>query len=383
MMSLAKHVFEYLEWGVQHRRELHKIPELGREEHKTSAYCQEVMQSLGYEVKPSFSTGFTADLRVGSHLKTVAFRTDIDALPAQELSDEEFCSTHNGVAHLCGHDVHMAIALTAAKFMVEHSEDLKFNIRFLFQPSEEMFRGGAKGMIEMGCLEGVDEVYGLHNDPTKETGEIHFCEGPISSNGDSFDIRIKGVSAHASTPDKGLDAIRESARLITEFNSIVANNCSPMQPALISVGTLKAGEASNIIATSAEMSGSVRSFDDHTQQTMLRRINETLEESRRRGFGAEIETRGYPAIINEKAGYDRLLIAAQQVMDKDKVITNCKPMAGSEDFSYFTREKQGAFFFLGSGNKSKGISSPIHSNPFTVDEECIAWGATVFTSLVL
>ena len=382
-MSLSNHVFEYLNWGVEQRRHLHKIPELGRGEHKTSAHCQAVLKELGYEIKPSFSTGFTADLMVNDQFKTVAFRADMDALPAQELLEEDYCSTHTGVAHLCGHDVHMAIALTAARFMIEHRDSLKYNIRFLFQPSEEMFLGGAKGMIEDGCLEGVDEVYGLHNDPTKETGEIHFCNGAISSNGDSFNIKIKGVSAHASTPDRGLDAIREATRLITEFNGIVASNCSPMQPALISVGTLKAGEASNIIATNAEMSGSVRSFDDHTQQTMLRRIEETLDESCRRGFGAEMEVRGYPAIVNEPVGVNRLLAAAEQVLEKDKIITNCKPMAGSEDFSYFTREREGAFFFLGSGNKAKGISSPIHANPFVVDEDCIAWGATVLAALAV
>ena len=382
-MSIMNQVSEYLSWGVEQRRHLHKMPELGREEHKTSAYCQAVLKELGYDIRPSFSTGFTADLVVNDHFKTVAFRADMDALPAQELLDEEYRSSRDGVAHLCGHDVHMAVALTAARYMSEHSESLKYNVRFLFQPSEEMFLGGAKGMIEAGCLEGVDEVYGLHNDPTKETGEIHFCRGAISSNGDSFDIRIKGVSAHASTPDKGLDAIRESVRLITEFNSIVANNCSPMQPALISVGTLNAGEASNIIATQAEMSGSVRSFDDHTQQTMLRRIRETLDESRGRGFGAEMDVRSYPAIINEAFGVDRLTSAAVNVIDKEKIITDCKPMAGSEDFSYFTREREGAFFFLGSGNKAKGICSPLHANPFVVDEECIAWGAAVFTALVM
>lgn len=382
-MNLINHLREYLDWGIEQRRHLHRIPELGRQEHKTSAYCQAVLEELGYQIQPSFSTGFTADLTISPELKTIAFRADMDALPARELLEEEYVSTHEGVAHLCGHDVHMAVALTAARFFVEHKEKLKYNVRFLFQPSEEMFVGGAKGMIEAGCLEGVDEVYGLHNDPTRETGEVHLCRGPISSNGDNFEITIKGVSAHASTPDKGRDAIREAARMITEFNSIVANNCSPMQPALIAVGTLQAGEASNIIATNAVMEGSVRSFDDATQAIMLRRMEETLEESRRRGFEVSMDVRGYPAIVNETVGFDRAVAAARQVMGDGRVITDCKPMAGSEDFSYFTREREGAFFFLGSGNRSQGIIAPIHSNPFVVDEECIAWGAAVFVALAM
>ena len=382
-MNLFNHLREYLDWGIEHRRHLHRIPELGREEHKTTAYCQEVLANLGYEIRPSFSTGFTADLMVGEGLKMVAFRADMDALPARERLEEDYCSQHEGIAHLCGHDVHMAIALTAARFMAEHKDELNYNVRFLFQPSEEMFVGGAKEMIAAGCLEGVDEVYGLHNDPTIESGRIHMCRGAMSSNGDSFTIRIKGRSAHASTPHLGLDAIREASRMITEFNSIVANNCSPMQPALIAVGTLQAGEASNIIATNAEMAGSVRSFDDATQQTMLRRMEETFEESRRRGFEVSMDVQGYPAIINEEPGFERMLEAAGKVMAADAINANCKPMVGSEDFSYFTRERPGGFFFLGSGNRAKGICNPLHANPFLVEEECIAWGAAIFAALVM
>lgn len=153
----------YLQFGINARRHLHEYPELGREEFKTTAYCQEVMISLGYKVTLCFATGFYADLHISDDLPTIAYRADMDALPALEKAGEVVCSKHDGVAHLCGHDMHMAVSLTAAKIMVEHRDSLKANVRFLFQPSEEMFRGGAKGMIDEGCLDGVDFVYGQHN----------------------------------------------------------------------------------------------------------------------------------------------------------------------------------------------------------------------------
>ena len=207
-----------------------------------------------------FSTGFIADLDVNPGFKRIAFRTDMDALPADEKLDTEYSSQHPGAAHLCGHDFHMAIALTTARFMTEHKDNLKANVRFVFQPCEEilLINGGAKGMIESGCLSGVDEIYGLHNMPTLKTGSVHIREGAMSSNGDSFEITLQGKSSHASTPNKGLDTIRESARIIDEFNRIIACNCSPMQPAFISVGTLTAGEASNIIPAYAKLTSNSR-----------------------------------------------------------------------------------------------------------------------------
>ncbi|WP_199911557.1 M20/M25/M40 family metallo-hydrolase [Dongshaea marina] len=145
----------YRDYGITHRRYLHQHPELGREEHHTSSYCQQVLRELGYSITPCFHTGFYADLAVDPDYPLTAFRADMDALPAQECSEESFCSVNQGVAHLCGHDLHMAVALTAARMMVDHRHQLTSNIRLLFQPSEEMFVGGAQGMIAEGALKGL------------------------------------------------------------------------------------------------------------------------------------------------------------------------------------------------------------------------------------
>ncbi|MCQ7061380.1 M20 family metallopeptidase [Escherichia coli] len=371
----------YLDYGISMRRHFHQYPELGREECETRSFCIHQLKDMGYTVTDCFHTGFYADLYVDTAFPVIAFRADMDALPATEKPGEVVISQYPGAAHLCGHDLHMAIALTAAKIMSDQRMNLKANIRFLFQPSEEMFRGGAKGMIEKGCLDGVDQVYGLHNDPQIDCGQIAISPGIMSSNGDQFRLMIEGKSAHASAPHLGLDALSEAVRLLNEFRAIITDHVDPNKAALISTCMLKAGEAPNILARTAELQGSIRSFDKDVQKTMIRHFMEEIQETRRRGYTAELEMKGYPAISNHPAEAQKLIDIARQFLGSENVLTGHPPMVGSEDFSFFLEEKPGAFFFLGSGDHSKGINNPLHSNPFIVNENCILTGATLFAML--
>jgi len=159
-------------WIIEQRRYLHKHPELSLCESNTAKYCSDIMKGLGYSINQSWGNGFTADIEIPGVIKRIAFRTDMDALPIQEKSGDSFTSINQNISHACGHDTHMAIALGTAKIIAENSKRLEKNIRFIFQPSEERLPGGAKGMIESGCLDDVDEIYGLHNDPGTEIGEI-------------------------------------------------------------------------------------------------------------------------------------------------------------------------------------------------------------------
>ena len=306
----------------------------------------------------------------------------MDALPAEEKNGEVVTSVNPGVAHLCGHDIHMAVSLTAARMMSDNKDRLKFNIRFLFQPSEEMFRGGAKGMVEAGCLKGVERVYGLHNDPQIDYGKISVHPGIMSSNGDQFKVTIEGKSAHASAPHLGRDALSEAVRLLNSFRSIITDNVDPNKAALISTCMLKVGEAPNILARNAEFQGSIRSFDKDVHNTLMEKFKNELGETCRRGFNVELDIRGYPAINNHRQATQDLIDVGHQLLGEEGVLTDLPPMVGSEDFSYFLEERPGAFFFLGSGDHAKGICNPLHSNPFIANEKSILLGALIYGSLV-
>lgn len=371
----------YLDYGVRVRRHLHQNPELGREEHETRRYCIQQLEQYGYAVTDCFGTGFYADLHVDDNFPTLAFRADMDALPAQEKPGEVVISHNPGAAHLCGHDVHMAVSLTAARLMSDNKAHLKANVRFLFQPSEEMFRGGAKGMVEEGCLSGVDKVYGLHNDPQIDCGKIAVHPGIMSSNGDQFHLTIEGKSAHASAPHLGLDALSEAVRLLNAFKSIITDNIDPNKAALISTCMLNAGEAPNILASKAELQGSIRSFDKDVHNTLMGKFMSEIQESRRRGFDVELDIMGYPAINNHATETQVLIDTARQLLGEEGVLVNRPPMVGSEDFSYFLQNKPGTFFFLGSGDHLQGICNPLHSNPFLVNEACILNGTLIYALL--
>lgn len=371
----------YNELGINFRRFLHIHPELGREEHVTSDYCQLQFKKLGYKITPCFETGFYADLYVSPTLPTIAFRADMDALPADEKPGVVVCSQNPGAAHLCGHDLHMAIGLTAAAIMADHRRYLTANVRFLFQPSEEMFRGGAEGMIAEGCLEGVSQVFGLHNDPQIDCGKIAIRHGVMSSNGDQYKLSIEGKSSHAAAPHLGLDALSESVRLLNAFKAIVTDHIDPNKTALISTCMLKAGEAPNILARSAVIEGSIRSFDTAVQKTLKEHFMAEIETTERHGFTTSLEMMGYPAIENHDGETDRVITAASSILGSENILTDYPPMVGSEDFSYFIKQTPGAFFFLGSGDHANGISNPLHSNPFITNEACILNGARIFAKL--
>ncbi|AZT39684.1 amidohydrolase (plasmid) [Salmonella enterica subsp. enterica serovar Karamoja] len=369
------------DYGIRMRRHLHQYPELGRQEIETQAWCIHQLEQMDFDITICFGTGFYADLHVNDEFPRIAFRADMDALPATEKPGEVVISQNPGAAHLCGHDLHMAIALTAARMMSQNRSLLKANVRFLFQPSEEMFLGGAKGMIEEGALEGVDTVYGLHNDPQIDCGQIAVSPGIMSSNGDQFCLKIEGKSAHASAPHLGLDALSEAVRLLTSFKSIITEHVDPNKAALISTCMLNAGEAPNILARTAELQGSIRSFDPAVHKTLTSHFMDEIQESRRKGYTVELDMRGYPAINNHPAETQLLIDTATRFLGRENVLTDHPPMVGSEDFSFFLENKPGAFFFLGSGDHSKGINNPLHSNPFIVNEDCIIIGSTIFAMM--
>ncbi|MBN6360015.1 MULTISPECIES: M20 metallopeptidase family protein [Providencia] len=384
--NISEKLFALETFSKKTRQDLHKIPELSGQEFKTSQYCRELMESFGYNIRLFEGyTGFTADLIVDPTKRLIAYRTDIDGLEMPDLTCNEHSSVHEGCAHNCGHDTHMTIALTAAKYLSENRSELTHNVRFIFQMAEEDMRiPGANKMVEMGCMEGVDEVYGLHNDAAFETGYIKFNSGVMSSYGSAWTLDVHGVSAHGSTPHKGLDAIREATRIIDYMDYIVAKKTDPFSPAVFGCGMINGGTIPNALADHVQARGTIRSMDEETDKILKASFNEIVARSEAGGFKTTLEASGYPAVVNHPQAAKVIYDAAAAFLPIEHIDSNGKPMTGSEDFSYMinaTKGKLGAMYFLGSGNQAKGINNYLHANPYFVDDDCLLIGAQIFINI--
>jgi amidohydrolase len=386
-MNISPELKKLHDYSIETRRYLHTIPELSGQEFKTSAFCKKEMREAGYTLTEYEGfTGFTADLHVNDDFDLIAFRADMDALEMDDLSEGSFVSTHKGCSHNCGHDTHTTILLTMGKYLAANKQQLKHNVRLLFQMAEEDMRvPGADKMVELGCMNGVAEVYGLHNDGSQELGTILINEGIMSSYGSAWTVSIEGIATHGSTPEKGLNVITEGAKIVQELSYIVANKVSPRSTAVVSVGMFHAGTIPNGIADRAQIRGTIRAMDEETDKKLKESFAVVVDKSKLEGFKVGFDVVGYPAVINHPHCYQRVLTAAREVVPATLIQDKCLPMAGSEDFSFMinaTTGRKGAMFFLGSGNSSKGITNYLHANPYYVDEDFMLIGAQIFINIV-
>lgn len=382
--DLLQHAQNLHAWSVTQRRHLHQHPELSLQEQQTAQYCAQVLTELGYTITPSWGFGFTADLTPHPGRERIALRADMDALPIQEQNTHDFVSQHPHIAHMCGHDAHMAIVLTAAKILVERQDQLPGNVRLLFQPSEETAPGGAPGMIAAGCLDGVSEVYGLHNFPNIPVGQIHIRIGALMAACDVFELTVTGRGCHAARPQDGLDPIYALAQLITQWQSIISRRINPTTPAILSVTQLRAGSALNIIPDAAQCGGTIRTFAEADRCLIQDLMQQSLDALTRQGYHCAFTyTRGYDAVVNAAPGVARVVAAARPIIGDTQINSQCEPSAAAEDFAYYLQHRPGAFFFLGSGNASAGITESLHSPRFNLDENCLTFGSAIMAGLVL
>lgn len=382
LLTAAK---EMQEWLTTQRRTLHMVPELSLNEFKTSEHCAQQLADMGLKVTKLWGEGFVADLEAPNGKGCVAIRADMDALPIQELNDIPYRSKHDGVAHMCGHDTHMTIAMGTAKLLSDLKDKLTRNVRFIFQPSEELPPGGAKGLIENGALKDVDEVYGLHNNPQMEVGTVATAVGAITAAADIFEIALVGRGGHASRPHESLDPIPATAQLVGMLQTLVSRRTQPGKPAVVSVTKFKAGTTHNIIPDRAELMGTVRTYEESVRARIIEEM-ERMTASVAQAFGLKHEfkyTRGYDSIVNHESGVQAVATAANAVVGETNVNTSFEPQTWGEDFAYYLQHKPGAFFLLGSGNTNKGINEPLHSARFNVDETCLPLGVAVMATLAL
>jgi len=368
------------------RQDLHAHPELSGHEEHTKYLVKGILEVNGYEIKESDRHfGLIADLKVDENTKTIAIRADMDALPIEEQTGKPYASREKGIMHACGHDSHTAIALGVAIAVATHKEELPGNIRFIFQPSEESMEGGSTEMIEEGALEGVDGILGLHAYPYLNSGEIGYKYGVMMASADIFTIEIFGKSAHGARPHEGVDAILVTSMIVNSLNHIVSRMIDPLHPAVISLGTISGGTASNIICDHVLLKGTVRTINEEVRNNIPQMMESSIE-GISRSMGAKYKFDyefGQPELINHKEIVDIVVEEAKNIIGEAQTIDLLDPVMGGEDFAQYLKNIPGAFFRLGTCNKEKQTCVPQHNSRFDVDDDALQVGMKIMGASAL
>ncbi len=387
-MDVFKEAAEMEPEIVKTRREIHRRPELAYHEEVTAKLVADRLEALGIEVRRKVGgTGVLGTFKGPRTGRVVALRADMDALPLEEMADVEFRSEVKGVMHACGHDTHVAMLLGAAKLLASHKDELRGTVKFLFQPAEEHGgRGGAKPMIEDGVMNNpkVDYVFGLHIDGTHKSREFCFRGGAIAAAPDTFKIRIVGKGGHGSEPHRTIDPVYVAAQLIIALQGVSGRMIDPVQPFVITVGSVHSGTKENIIPDEAHLEGTIRTLDEATRRRAKAKAQQ-VSQGVARAFGAkalvEFEKDAYPVTVNDARVTEQAMKIIKNIPGtKTKII---KPILGGEDFSRFLHKAPGTFYFLGTVNSSKGCIYPNHSSRFKVDEDVLKYGAASLAMLAI
>lgn len=364
---------ELAEW----RRHLHSNPELSFEEYKTTEFLAAKLTEWGIPFTRPTPTGLVGVVEGAQPGRTIAVRADIDALPIQEENQFSFRSQCDGVMHACGHDGHTAILLGLARYLSQH-RDFAGRIKLLFQPAEEKPPGGAQAFVEAGVLDDVSACIGLHLMSHLPTGMAGIGEGPMMANSDHFTARIQGRGGHGASPHETVDAVMVACNAVVNLQTVVARKVNPIRPAVISVGSVHSGTTFNVIADTAELKGTVRSFHADVRQQLHDEIKRTLE-STCAMYGAAVEFDygwGYPACVNHPEITALFRETAAGVLGEDNVIRP-EPQMGGEDFAYYSEKVPASFLFLGCRNPEVGAEWAHHHPRFTVDEAALPLGMEI------
>jgi amidohydrolase len=385
-MGPLDHAFK--QWLSELRRELHRHPETAYQEVWTTAKIKAVLDELGIEnAGLDGLTGVVGSIPCAGPGKTIALRADIDALALQEVNDVPYKSLTDGRMHACGHDAHTTVMLGVARLLKAQGWDrrLKGNIKLLFQPAEEGGAGALK-MIERGVLENprVDWVIGGHVGPDTPAGSIGVYKTASHASADRFRLTVTGHGGHGGRPHQTVDPIVAAAHYVTALQTIVGRNVDPLEAGVVTVGTFQAGSADNIIPETAVVTGTIRAMTAKVRELILTRMEE-MSQGLAATFRVETEIAihdGYPPTINDETVSTFLAETAAALLGPDKV-AYLNPTTGAEDFAYFAQERPSAIIRLGCGNKVRGLTAPLHSPHFDLDEDCLETGVRLFAAAVV
>lgn len=358
------------------RHAIHRRPELGNREFETAARIEAYLNGLGIPTRRVLDTAVVARLEGGLPGRTAALRADMDALPLTEATGADFASEIPGAMHACGHDVHVAAALGAAKLLAARRESLPGTVVFLFQPDEEG-RGGAQRMVGAGALDGVDAVFGAHVSPELPVGHVGVRYGKFYAASDTFRVIVYGRGAHGAEREKGVDALGAAADLSCRL--IALPKALPGERAVVTVGSLHAGTAENVLAERAELAGIIRTLGPDARAELKRRFVQTVDEvTAAWGATAEVELReSYPGVVNDDAMTALAERAARELLGDARVEVIDAPLMTTEDFGYFLDGRPGSFYHVGAG-----CALPLHSAAFLPDDAAVPAAAAVHAAVI-
>lgn len=382
---LSEEVMNVLEQCITRRRILHENAELSFEEHKTTEFLLRELSCIdGITVSTPTATGAVAVLKGAFPGPTVAIRCDIDALPITEETGLPYSSKTPGVMHACGHDGHTAILLTAATLLAKKKSELHGEVRFLFQPAEELPPGGAQLMQKAGVGKGVDEFYGFHLSSNFPTGTFGVRSGALTSATDRFDITIRGKGGHGAFPETCIDPMVVAAQVILALQTIVSRSVRAVEPIVLSVCMVEGGKAYNIIPQEIHLTGSTRTFNAETR-AKLPEMMERIIKGQCDAAGASYDfsfTLGYASVVND----ERMTKECQKLISDTfgpESVLEIEPLMPGEDFSAFLKDGPGFFVELGARNAEKGCDQPHHNSKYMLDEDALGYGIEYLYRLVL
>jgi len=370
---------------IQIRRHLHAHPELSYQEFETSKFVQSKLNEIGIPFEIKATTGIVGLIKGKNHSKKViALRADMDALPIKEANQIDYKSKKEGVMHACGHDVHTSCLLGAAKILNELKNEWEGTIKIIFQPGEEKNPGGASLMIKEGVLENPkpQAIFGLHVNPQLETGKLSFRPGKVMASADELYFTIRGQGGHAASPHVTADIILIASQLIVALQHVISRNKDPFSPSVLSITSFHGGYTTNVIPNEVKLMGTFRAMDESWRtkaHELIRKVSTELVTS----MGAEVDVHidvGYPAVYNDEKLYEIARKKAEEFIGSENV-SETEMRMGSEDFGYYSQIIPGCFYRLGTGNKSKGIISGVHTPTFNVDENAIEIGMGIMAWL--
>jgi len=392
MSNLLEQAQELFPYTQSLRRDFHMHPELGFREIRTGGIVAKELESLGIEVtKGVGKTGVVGLLEGAKPGPTLLIRFDMDALPIVEETGAEYASQNNGVMHACGHDGHTSIGLTVAKILHSRREELAGTIKFCFQPSEEGNNGedvgGAEMMMRDGVLDSpkVDKTLSLHLWNEKPLGWLGIAGGPVMAGSEIFTIKVTGKGGHGAIPNATVDPIVAAAHIVNALQTIVSRNVAALETAVVSVTTVNAGTAFNVIPQMAELTGTIRTFDIGVRQRVVERF-EQIARGVGEAMGCQVDVnvkQMTPALINDKAIASRVQDAARRELSESSLDTSGYITMGAEDMAFMQEKVPGCYFFVGSANKERHLDFGHHHPKFDFDEEALFHASALMASAVL
>jgi len=364
------------------RRAMHQDPELSFHEERTSAFVARTLAGFGgMEITRPTPTSVVARLVGDPRGPVLAMRADMDALPIHKANEHDFVSRTAGVMHACGHDGHTAMLLGAAQVLAARRDQLRGEVRFIFQHAEEIPPGGARELVKAGVMDGVDVVIGAHLWLPLAFGQVGVKAGALMAAPDNFRVVIEGAGGHAAMPQVTVDSIAIAAQVVTNLQHVVARNVDPLASVVVSVTRFAGGTAYNVIPGSVELEGTVRTFDPELRDRvpeLMERIIGGITSAHGARYRFEL-VRGYHPVLNDEEASDLLRRAVVRALGPG-ALAEAIPTMGGEDFSAYQQEAPGAFFFIGARNEEQGIVHPHHHERFDLDERALDYGTRIFVA---